>query len=459
MDIKLYNTLTRKEEIFKPLEAGKVGMYNCGPTVYYFAHIGNLRAYIFADVLRRVFEYSGLSVKQVVNITDLGHLSSDQDEGEDKMTKGLKREGKPITMEAMRELADFYTARFLEDLEALNIKRPDILPKASEHIPEQIELIKKLEEKGFIYETSDGVYFDTSKKENYGELAGLQVEKLKEGARVEKNPEKKNPADFALWKFNEDLGFDAPWGKGFPGWHIECSAMAIKYLGKHFDIHTGGIDHIPVHHTNEIAQSEAATGEKFVNYWMHSGFLNLEGGKMAKSEGNLITLKTLGEKGYSPLSYRYLVLSAHYRSPLAFSWESLEAAQNALQKIYSVVLEYGDKEGNRNKEYSKKFIEYINDDLNTTKALALLWELIKDESVSNSDKKATLVDFDKVLGLGLAEQKQEEIPDEVLSLAKERERARKQENWKKSDEIRDKITSLGYEIKDTDEGSIISKIR
>jgi len=462
MDLKLYNTLSREKEIFKPLKPGDVGMYNCGPTVYYFAHLGNLRAYIFADILRRVLVYNKYSVKQVINITDLGHLSSDEDEGEDKMTKGLRREGKPITMEAMKELAQFYTARFLEDLDSLNIKHPDVLPKASEHIREQIELIKELEKKGFTYKTSDGVYFDTAKKEDYGELSGIDIESLKEESRIKKNPEKKSPADFALWKFNDDLGFDTPWGKGFPGWHIECSAMAMKYLGKHFDIHTGGIDHIPVHHTNEIAQSEAATGERFVNYWLHSGFLNTEGAKMAKSEGNFITLKTLVEKGLSPLSYRYLVLSAHYRSPLTFSWESLEGAQTALNKIYKHFLQLVEikpqQVGEVDEKYREKFLAYTNDDLDTPKALALLWELVKDDSVSPSNKKATLLDFDKVLGLGFAEQKLEEIPEEILRLVEEREEARKQEDWQKSDEIRTKITSLGYEIKDTDEGANITKI-
>ena len=458
MKILVYNTLSRKKEMFKPINDNKVGMYNCGPTVYYYAHIGNLRAYIFADILRRVFEYNGYSVKQVINITDIGHLSSDADDGEDKMTKGLKREGKPITMEAMKELADFYTEKFLDDLDALNIKRPDVLPKASEHISEQIDLIRKLEKRGFIYKTSDGVYFDTEKKTDYGRLAGLNVEKLKERARIEKNPEKRNPADFSLWKFNDSIGFESPWGNGFPGWHIECSAMAMKYLGCHFDVHTGGVDHIPVHHTNEIAQSEAATGEKFVNYWMHSGFLTIKGDKMAKSEGNFITLNSIREKGFNPLSYRYLALTAHYRNPIAFSWESLESADNALNRLYEIVVDMGNNTGNINSKYSNKFHKYINDDLDTPKAIALMWDLIKDDSVLPRDKKATILDFDKIFGLNILNMEYGNIPENVAKLAKERDSARKNKDWEKSDKLREDIKKLGYKIKDTDDGFKITKI-
>jgi len=472
-DIKLYNTHTRAKEDFRPIESGKVGIYHCGPTVYDYAHIGNLRAYIFADILRRAFEYNGYEVNQVMNITDVGQLASDADDGEDKMTKALKREGKPMTLEAMKEVADFYTDQFRSNLNELNIRTPHVLPKASEHIPEQIDLIKKLEEKDVIYKTSDGVYFDTSKDEHYGELARLDVEKLKEGARVEANKEKKNPADFALWKFtirtdgskdstsngtsNSELGWDSPWGKGFPGWHLECSAMSMKYLGSHFDIHTGGIDHIPVHHVNEIVQSEMATSEKFVNVWMHNEFVDVSGEKMAKSAGNFITLKTLVEKNHNPLAYRYWILTAHYRRKVDFIFEALDGAEVALKKLHSQLS--GVEIGTINEEYKQKFAEYINDDLNTPKAIALLWELIKDENVSDEDRAATAEEFDKVLGLNLTKQEKAEISDEVIALADEREKYRKDKEWEKSDKLRKKIEEMGYEIKDTDNGYDIVKNR
>jgi len=455
--IRLYNTLTRQKEEFKPLKEGSLSMYNCGPTVYNYAHIGNLRAYIFADTLRRVFEYQGYKTTQVINITDVGHLASDQDEGEDKMTKALKREGKPMTLEAMAEVADFYTEKFIEDLASLNINLPHQMPKASEHVKEDIDLITSLESKGFTYKTSDGIYFDTSKSEKYGELTGGGQSQDDTQSRVATNPEKKNPKDFALWKFNNTLGWDAPWGKGFPGWHIECSAMSMKYLGESMDIHTGGIDHIPVHHTNEIAQSEASTGKKFVNYWLHSGFVNVGEEKMAKSEDNFLRLQSIVDKGFPPLAYRYWLLTAHYRKTINFSWEALEGASKALDKLYNQWQEYNSG-GSVNKKYKERFLDIINDDLNTPEAIALAWELIKDADVPPEDKKATLLDFDKVLGLKIEDGAiKEEIPDDVIKLVEDREQARIIHNWSRSDEIREKINALGYEIKDTNDGPKISK--
>ncbi len=472
MNLVLHNTLTRKKEEFVPIQNGKVGMYNCGPTVYNYAHIGNLRAYVFADVLRRTLEYHGLEVTQIINITDVGHLVSDADEGEDKMEKGARAQGK-----SAQEIAEFYTKAFFEDLEKLNIQKASAYPKATEHIAEQIALIKSLEEKGFVYKTSDGMYFDTSKFSSYGELANLNIEGQKEGARVEANPEKKNPTDFALWKFskedeNRQQEWESPWGVGFPGWHIECSAMAMKYLGETFDIHTGGIDHIPVHHTNEIAQSECATGKPYVHYWMHSGFVNIEGGKMAKSEGNFIRLETLDEKGISPLAYRYWLLTAHYGKTINFTWETLEGAQTALLKLHEIFRSlHGD--GVVDMNYQDKFIEAIDDDIDTPKIIALLWELVKDTDINDVNKKTTLLEFDKILKLGfeLSKEKLEtlkirvhenilvqDIPLKIKNLLGERVIARESKNWQKSDELRDEIFGLGYKVTDTDSGVKVSKI-
>lgn len=459
--ILLYNTLTRKKETFEPLGEGHVSMYHCGPTVYNYAHIGNLRAYVFADTLRRMFEYEGYAIHQVINITDVGHLTSDQDSGEDKMEKGARREGKTA-----HEIAAFYSKAFLADTDALNIARAHEYPKATEHIPEQIALIKKLEASGHTYPTSDGVYFDTSTFPAYGALAELDIEGLKEGARIEKNPEKRNATDFALWKFSpkesgkREQEWESPWGIGFPGWHIECSAMSMKYLGETFDIHTGGIDHIPVHHTNEIAQSESATGKPFVNYWMHSGFVNVPEGRMAKSAENFIRLETLVKKGISPLAYRYWLLTAHYRKTITFAEEAVDGAQTALKKLYRNVAGYEDG-GSVNSLYQKRFAEIISDDLDTPRAIALVWELIKDDSISSADKKATVLDFDRVLGLDLAHAKEytteEPIPKEIKKLAEERESARKSGDFAKADEIRKKIADLGYEIRDTNTGTSIKK--
>ena len=453
--LKIYNTLKKEEQVFTPIEPGKVRMYSCGPTVYNYAHIGNLRSYVFADILKRTLQYENLEVKHVINITDVGHLASDSDDGEDKMTKALKREGLPMTIEAMKSVALKYEAAFIEDLQKLNIKLPDQFPRATDHIAEDIEIIKLLEEKGFVYKTSDGLYFDTSKDTNYGTLGGLSDENV---ARVETNSEKKSPRDFALWKFNDELGWDTPWGKGFPGWHIECSGMSMKYLGEHFDIHTGGIDHIPIHHNNEIAQSENATGKQYVNYWLHNAFLNVDNQKISKSLGNDIYLRTLEEKGFSAIDYRYLLLQANYRYPINFTWESLEASQTALKKLKNVFLELGTDEGVINHAYTKRFMEEMDKNLNTPQALAILWQLVKDEDMLLADKKATLLDFDKVLGLGMSSWTRDEIPDEVLTLARERNSARLAKDFSKSDTLRDQIAKLGYEILDKGEDFEIRKI-
>ncbi|HEY9584802.1 MAG TPA: cysteine--tRNA ligase [Candidatus Paceibacterota bacterium] len=480
MSLFLYNTLSRKKESFRPINGKVVGMYNCGPTVYNYAHIGNLRAYIFADTLRRTLEWNGYKVKQVMNITDVGHLTSDADFGEDKMTKALLREGKPMTLEAMKEVADKYTKAFVSDLKSLNIQLPTDMPRASEHIAEDIEIIKKLEEKGFAYKISDGIYFDTAKFPDYGKLGGVNKASLKEGARVEVNPEKKNPADFNLWKFNNELGWDSPWGtpaspsgRGFPGWHIECSAMSRKYLGQPFDIHTGGVDHIGTHHNNEIAQSEAAFDVPLVNVWMHNEHLNMAGDpnaakgsagqvKMAKSGDNFLTLNSIVEKGFSPLAYRYYLLGANYRTPMMFSWEALEAAKNTIKNL--IMFLAGMPEGRKvNSDYEKMFTEAINDDLNTSDALSVLWELLRDEKVEPADRRATALKFDEVLGLNLVEliKKQLEpitVPSDVQKLIKDRETARAEKDFKRSDELREEIKKFGFEVKDTEDGQKVTKI-
>lgn len=458
--LKLYNTLTRKTETFKPIHKDFVGIYSCGPTVYWYQHIGNLRTYIFSDILKRVLQYNGYKVKHVMNITDVGHLTSDSDTGEDKMEKAAKKEGKNA-----KELADFYWEVFREDFKKLNIIEPDIWSKATEHIQEQIDLIKKLEKKGFTYSTSDGIYFDTSKLKDYGKLAKLKKENLEAGKRIEMK-EKRNPTDFALWKFSEEKGkrqqeWGSPWGVGFPGWHIECSAMSMKYLGETFDIHTGGMDHIPIHHTNEIAQSEAATGKKFVNYWLHGAFLLFDKKKVSKSTGGLYTISELEKKNFDALDYRYFCLLKYYRKPLDFTLENLEAAKNAYERLKNIIsnLDKGQKINNKKIEGAKKqFLEIINDDLNMPNALSFLWEVLREDKLNDSEKYELALEFDKVLGLKLGEEEEIKIPKEVAKLAKEREEARKKKNWKESDELRNRIKKLGYWVNDTDEGSRVTKL-
>ncbi|MBI2474106.1 MAG: cysteine--tRNA ligase [Candidatus Taylorbacteria bacterium] len=462
--LKLYNTLRRNIEDFKSIKDGEVKVYNCGPTAYNYAHIGNLRAYIFTDILRRVLEWNGYNVDQVMNVTDVGHLTSDDDEGEDKMVKALRREDKPFTLRAMYEVATFYSEAFVSDLRALNIKLPRVMPRASDHIKEDVELISRLEKKGIAYKTSDGIYFDTGKFEGYGKLGGVNRAELREGARVLANAEKINAADFNLWKFSSDpnLGFDSPWGKGFPGWHIECSAMSRKYLGQPFDIHTGGVDHIGTHHNNEIAQSEAAYGSPLANYWLHNEHLNVLGGKMAKSGENFLTLRTLIEEGFSPLTYRYYLLGANYRTPMEFSWDALKASESAYAKLVSILSELRSG-GKSDPEYITQFGEAVNNNLDTARGLAILWEMVRDRKIANSNKLATALKFDEVLGLDLNNRialarEPLALPDDVSKMLSERENARKDGDWRRSDAIRENLRQLGYDVSDTDAGPKLTKI-
>ncbi|PIN76675.1 cysteine--tRNA ligase [Candidatus Woesearchaeota archaeon CG10_big_fil_rev_8_21_14_0_10_36_11] len=458
MVLTLYNTLTRKKESFVSLKKSSVGMYCCGPTVYNYAHIGNLRSYIFEDILRRVLEFNKFKVKHVMNITDVGHLTSDADSGEDKMLKGAKREKKTVY-----EIAEFYTKSFKEDIKRLIILEPTVWCKATDHITDQIELIQTLEKKGFTYLVGGNVYFDTSKLKDYGKLVKLDLEADTQ-ERVEEDKNKKNKHDFVLWftksKFQDQgMKWKSPWGEGYPGWHIECSAMSMKYLGKQFDIHCGGIDHIPVHHTNEIAQSESATGTKpWVKYWLHNEFLVLsKGEKMAKSGDNFITLQTLEEKGFHPLDYRYFCLGTHYRKPLMFSWDALESAKNARTRLFDKVLEHKSTVGKVPTKYSTQFMKEINNDLNTPNALAIVWDVFKDKKLKSNDLYATLILFDEVLGLGLKGIKKDKIPQDITKLAKERLQARQNKDWTTSDKLRDEINSLGYDIEDSAEGYTIKK--
>lgn len=450
--LTLYNTLSRSKETFSPANGRTVLMYNCGPTVYDRVHIGNLRAYIFVDTLRRALQYEGFTVNQVMNITDVGHLSSDADSGEDKMSKGLKREGLPVTLSGMHELATRYTRAFLEDIDALNIERPETMPRASEHIDGQIALIQKLEEKGFTYATSDGVYFDTSKDPHYGRLGGLTSDMQ---SRIE-GEEKRNPRDFNLWKFNESLGWESPWGRGFPGWHIECSAMSMQYLGDTLDIHTGGIDHIPVHHNNEIAQSENATGKPFARFWVHNNFLNVNDEKIAKSAGNGVTLPDIVAAGFSPAAFRYWALTAHYRSPVNFTYDALTAGTSAFDKLRARLADMPDG-GTPDAAYDAKFREAIEDDLNTPQALSLVWDLLRDENVKDEDKKTTILIWDDVFGLKLAEREEFVVPDDVKELVHRRELAREAKHWDTADSLRKEIEQKGFVVKDTPEGQKLSK--
>jgi cysteinyl-tRNA synthetase len=460
--LRLYNTLTRQTEEFRPLRAGQASVYSCGPTVYWFAHIGNMRAFLFADVLRRVLEYNGLDVTQVMNITDVGHLVGDVDEGEDKMLVAMRREGKTA-----HEIAEFYTQAFLQDVDRLNIRPASAYPRATGHIKEQIEMVEALEKNGFTYRTSDGIYFDTSKLPEYGRLSGQRAEEKLAGARVEMG-EKRNATDFALWKFapegvKREMVWPSPWGDGFPGWHLECSAMSKKYLGVPFDIHTGGIDHIPVHHENEIAQTMGADGVLEANVWMHSEFITVDGGRMGKSLGNFYTIQDLIDRGYDPLAYRYLVLGAHYRSKLNFTWEALDGAQNALDRLRETVRGWStDTTPNpsSHEEGKSRFAEAVNDDLNTPQALSVMWAFVHDETVSDEEKAATILDFDRVLGLRLDEYvgKPVEVPSEVKDLVAKREAARAAKDFAESDRLRDEIAELGFSVEDTSSGPHIRAI-
>lgn len=465
MRITLFNSLGRKLEEFKPIVEGEVGLYCCGPTVYAFATLGNMRTYLFEDTLRRVFEYNGLKVKHVMNITDVGHLTGDNlgdaDTGEDRMERAAKKEGRTAW-----ELADFYTQAFLRDTAILNIERPEVMPKATDHIEEQIEMVKALEEKGFAYTTSDGIYFDVSKWKDYGKLSGQKLEDKKAGARVALNEDKKNAFDFALWKFSPEgevrqMEWDNPWErKGFPGWHIECSAMSSKYLGQPFDIHCGGIDHIPVHHENEIAQSEAANDKKYVNYWIHGEFMMVEGRRMGKSEGNAYLVEDLISKSIDPLAFRYLNLGTHYRIQLNFTWDGLKGAETALHRLRGQVQNLMSKvsAGKVDEKFREKFLVSINSDLNTAEALSLVWELLKSD-LSDDNKLATILDFDRVLGLKLTEKNEVNLTlsDDVKKLLKLRMEARTSKNFAESDRLREEMKKLGYQVKDTADGQELSK--
>ena len=463
MKLQLYNSLDRKKSDFNPIQPGKVGLYTCGPTVYNFAHIGNLRTYIFEDILKRVLLYNDFQVTHVMNITDVGHLTGDRDMGEDKMEKGALREGRTAW-----EIAEFYTRAFKSDIERLNIIAPDIWVKATDTIDDQIALIKILEEKGYSYRTGDGIYFDTSKFKDYTRLSHQDIESLREGARVEKNPEKRNATDFALWKFSpagvrRQMEWNSPWGIGFPGWHIECSAMSMKYLDGLLDIHCGGTDHIDVHHTNEIAQSEAATGKKFFNYWMHGAFLIIAGGKkMAKSEDNFLTLENAFVKNdINPLVYRFAAFQTHYRKPMEYSQESVQAARNGLQHLQNqarrVAQNSAGQKGAVIDEYKTKFLGAINDDLNMPRAMAVVQEMLK-SNIADVDKHATVLDYDRVLGLRLDKvDKPAKLPQKIILLVAERQAARDAKDWAASDRLRDTIQELGYLVQDTKEGMQVIK--
>jgi cysteinyl-tRNA synthetase len=451
MELHLFDTYTRSLRKFEPLHPPEVGLYTCGPTVYDYAHIGNLRTYIFEDILRRVLELNGYTVKHVMNITDVGHLVSDADTGEDKMEKGSRRTGKTAW-----EIAEFYTQAFKDDLRHLNIKEPMIWCRATDHIPEQIALVQCIEAKGYTYRTSDGIYFDTSKLPDYGYLARLDIEGLQAGARIELG-EKRNVTDFALWKFSpaneqRQMEWDSPWGKGFPGWHIECSAMSAKYLGEFFDIHCGGEDHIMVHHPNEIAQTQACHDTRLANFWMHGYFLQFDEARMAKSAGTFLRVQTLSDRGIDPLAYRFFCLGAHYRSKLNFNWESLQGAATALDRLRTAAYEWGEP-GAPDETYVGKFLEQANDDLNMPRALAVTWELVRSD-LPNATKKATLLHFDNVFGLKLAEWKPVEtvVSETILTLVEQRQQARKEKRWKDADALREQVHAAGYEIEDTPQG-------
>jgi cysteinyl-tRNA synthetase len=469
LPLYLYNSATKAKESFTPLKAPHVSMYSCGPTVYDYVHIGNLRAFLMADTLKRVLIYNQYKVEHTMNFTDFGHLTDDADAGEDKMMKGLKRDGKPITLGSMHELADTYIDAFLKDAAAIRMLEPSHWTRASDYVRQQIALIKTLAEKGYAYETSDGLYFDIAKFPAYGILGNVDITKMKEGARVEVNPEKHHPADFALWKKGL-LGWDSDWGKGFPGWHIECSAMAMATLGKQLDIHTGGEDNKYTHHNAEIAQSEAATGKPFVQYWLHSAFMQIDNTKISKSLGNSISLRNLEDRGYSGTDYRYWILTAHYRSNINFTFDSLDGAKKALFRLKRHLFEeYGKAKGSVDAGYEKRFHEAINDDLNTPKAIAVLWDMVNDKALSAGAKAATLRHFDAVLGLGLNDRPEDvkrelgvvpqaAIPADVEELLMAREAARGIRNWEEADRLRQAINLKGYTVEDAPEGPRVIKV-
>ena len=472
----LYNTLgTEKQKFTLPAPAKTVRMYNCGPTVYDTQHIGNLSMFVFTDTLRKVLEYNNFKVKQVINITDVGHLTSDSDEGEDKMTKGLEREGLEPTLENMLNLGEKYTGIFLRDLDNLNIRTGEIIfPRASGYIRAQIAMIATLIEKGFAYSAPDGVYFDTSRYPAYGVLGGIHSENQAEGARIAANKNKRNNADFALWKFNPSLGWDSPWGKGFPGWHVECSAMARAILGEQIDIHTGGIEHIPIHHNNEIAQSECATGRKpFSRFWLHRAHIQIDSKKISKSGGNVVYLSDIIVRGFHPLSLRYLMLGAHYRTPLNFTWDALGAAEKAFLRLRLMADNYPSG-GEISVRYQKRIHKRFNDDVDTAGALGVLWEMVKDNTLSRAQIRAGILDADTVLGLNLANADEkatdacvklfgkkvelEQLPENVQAMVDERNIARAKKEWEQADLLRKNLENLGYTLEDSaQETSVFQK--
>lgn len=467
--MRLYNTLSRTKEEFKPLVGNTVRMYSCGPTVYNYAHIGNLRTYVFMDLLRRILREEGYKVKGVMNITDVGHLLSDADDGEDKMEKAAKEQQK-----SPYEIAAHYTSVFFDDLAKLNIGRPELTPKATDHIPEMLDLVYGLCDAGYGYETADGIYFDIGRFPEYGKLSRLNLEDQLAGARVEVNGEKRHPADFAIWKKapkEHIMQWDSKWGKGYPGWHIECSAMGKKYLGEVFDIHTGGVDHIPIHHENEIAQSQAMTGKNPAAFWMHGEFMLVDGGKMSKKLGNTYTLTQLAEMGYTPMHFRYFCLNAHYRKKLNFTFEGMDAAKVSYQRLAAQLLKHKAGENalseEQKQEYRDAFRREITDDLNVPGALGVLWTMLK--APASRDVYALALEMDKVFGLALDTAVQEEmarvkaesaaeVPAEVKAVAELRFTARKNKDWAKSDELREQLKQMGYAVKDSKDGYELEKI-
>lgn len=467
MRIRLFNTYGRELQAFTPITEGHVGMYACGPTVYKFAHIGNLRAYVFEDVLRRALEYAGFIVRHVMNVTDVGHLSDDADEGEDKMLRSAREQGMTV-----REIADFYTAAFFRDTDLLNIERPSVVCRATEHIGEMIGLVKRLEDRGFTYLAGGNVYFDIGKFPGYGKLALLDRQELLAGARIEVDEYKHDPRDFVLWFTNskfehQSMTWDSPWGTGYPGWHLECSAMSMKYLGEHFDIHCGGVDHIPVHHTNEIAQSEAATGKKWVNYWLHNEFVLMNDRKMAKSSGGFVTLSDLVERGYDPLDFRYLCLGTHYRTQLQYTIEALDGARAARMNLVDRVSRLAGEAtpaglaelSDQARGYLVEFEEGISNDLGLPKGLATVWNLLKDPSLRETEKLTLVFEVDRVLGLRLARAKRDDsdIDEGAQELVRQRNEARRMKDFQKADEIREILLGRGIILEDSPNGTKIYK--
>ena len=454
--ITFYNTLGRREMKFEPVEPGRVRLYTCGPTVYNFAHIGNLRTYVLWDVLRRMLAFFDYEVRHVMNVTDVGHLTSDADSGEDRMLLGARREGKTVW-----EIARYYETVFFDDLAALNIWPPEFICRATEHMPEMIALVQDILDKGYGYEAGGNVYFSVDRFPRYGELVGQVLDQQQVEARVDPDENKRNPFDFVLW-FTESkvpdqvMKWESPWGVGFPGWHVECSAMAIKYLGEYIDIHCGGVDHIPVHHTNEIAQSEAALGHKWVNYWLHSEFLMMKKDRMSKSSGQFITLAEIERRGFLPLEYRYFCLGAHYRSKLTFDWAALEGARNALDTLRNRYLDWLEEPSEGGSEdaraYAQEFARVIARDLDTPQALAVLWKMVKDPEMGNSSKRDLLLDFDRVLGLGVAGWGRDPLTAELRQLIEQRNEARDRKDFAAADALREQLLAAGVVVKDTPQG-------